>query len=132
MMARFLKTPWPGIAWVILIFVLLALPGSSFPDAGFLNIPHLDKVVHFILFWILVYLWAFYFSGKQPPVSFFRRIILVIAILSCAYGIAMEFYQKYFVANRMFDGGDVIADAAGAFGGFFYSSLRLPQKNKPL
>jgi len=39
---------------------------------------------------------------------------LLIFFLSCLYGTGMEYYQKYFVANRSFETGDILADIAGS------------------
>ena len=40
---------WANVIWFLIIFVLCALPGEDIPDPR-LNIPHLDKVVHFGMF----------------------------------------------------------------------------------
>ena len=37
---------WRNIIWAGVIFFLCAIPSDSIPDPK-LNIPHLDKVVHF-------------------------------------------------------------------------------------
>ena len=42
---------WANVIWFLIIFVLCALPGEDIPDPR-LNIPHLDKVVHFGMFFI--------------------------------------------------------------------------------
>jgi len=39
--------------------------------------------------------------------------MLIIAILVLAYGVAMEFVQKYFTTTRTFDVTDIMADATG-------------------
>ena len=50
-----------------------------------------------------------------------RKHFLTIAIIGIAYGIAMEFVQMYWVPNRSFDVGDILADAAGSLGGLWFS-----------
>ena len=50
-----------------------------------------------------------------------KKIYIVIAISWFAYGIGMEFVQKYLVANRSFDIGDIIADGVGCIAGLIYS-----------
>ena len=43
----------------------------------------------------------------------------------------MEFIQKYFIPNRSFDVGDIVADGVGCAAGLLIS-LRLYIKNRPL
>jgi VanZ family protein len=107
-----LNTRWPSLIWTALIFVLLSIRVDDLNKGSFLNIPHLDKVVHVFLFGILVFLWARrYFHNSSPDV--FKKLIIRIFAMSCLYGIVLEFYQKYFT-QRSFDGGDILADIAGA------------------
>lgn len=77
-------------------------------------IPHLDKIVHIGLFGGFVTLWCFYYSLKGLPTQKILRIFFFIFILACVYGISMEYVQKYFIPNRDFDLGDIIADLIGA------------------
>jgi VanZ family protein len=41
------------------------------------------------------------------------RLFLKIATVFLIYGIAIEFIQKYFIPNRSFDLGDIMADMVG-------------------
>jgi len=45
-----------------------------------------------------------------------------------SYGVMMEFVQLYFVKNRSFDTGDIIADAVGCVIGLIYSWGRYIKK----
>lgn len=108
---KILQSAWPATLWSALIFILLILPGDDIPSEGLFSLPHLDKIVHVTLFGLLVSLWFFYFhySQKKGP-----QTLIKIILVSIAYGIAMEFVQRYFVQNRSFDLYDILADAAGA------------------
>jgi VanZ family protein len=44
-----------------------------------------------------------------------------MVLVSTAYGVAMEFIQHYFVVNRSFELGDILADGAGSVLGYFFS-----------
>ena len=46
---------------------------------------------------------------------------MLVALLALGYGTGMEFVQKYFVANRSFDPGDIAADAGGCLLGLVVS-----------
>lgn len=112
----------PGILWIILCTFLFTLPGSSFPKEDWLDKIWFDKWVHIGLIGLLVISWCWGFqkklANKQKLTGLFRWILL----LAIAYGVGMEFVQKHLVANRSFDGGDIIADSAGAIIGYLYSS----------
>ncbi|MEO5946521.1 MAG: VanZ family protein [Chitinophagaceae bacterium] len=119
----------PAIAWLIISTVLLTLPGSAFPKEDWLSKIWFDKWVHIGLFTIMVFLccWAITKLKKNN----LKKLFLITALISLIYGIGMEFVQKYFITNRSFDIGDIIADAIGCVTGFFYSWGRYI-KNRPL
>ena len=122
----------PGIALFILIYILLTLPGNDFPKNQFLELIHFDKWVHTGLFASLVFLFCYPLLALYSYKNFFYFIVVVSAI---AYGIAMEYVQKYFTVDRSFDVTDMIADAAGAFLGYLFFrfiAARMTEKNKPL
>lgn len=73
-------------------------------------IPHFDKYVHFGLFAVLLLLWRLQGEPGLP----FGLLLLVLAFV---YGLGIEYIQHYFIANRSFDLGDVVADMAGAVAG---------------
>ncbi len=103
------------LAWTIFIQVLLCLPGSTLPDTGgLLEVPNLDKVVHVILFGTLVGLWCFYFSRKISSPQQLKLTFFVVFLLAAFNGIIIEYIQKYYIPNRSFDQGDIIADILSA------------------
>ncbi len=122
----------PAIAWFILIYVLLTLPGRDIPKNEFLEAIYFDKWVHTGLFAVLVFLFSFPFQNR-----FFYKgaFYLVIVVLAIAYGIALEYVQKYFTEGRSFDVTDMLADGFGAFLGYLFfrfAARKLGKKNKPL
>ena len=102
------------IAEIALVFVLLSLPGSSFTDrTGWLHLLPIDKIVHVILFGSLA--WSFYCFFDQSSIQALKSVrAQAWAMIFCiVYGIAMEYYQKWYVPSRGFEVKDMIADAAG-------------------
>lgn len=71
--------------------------------------------------------WGIYKSNKKNP-HLNLRYFIIAGLICTAYGIIMEFVQKYYVPNRSFDTGDIFADAAGALIGTFYSIRRYIKK----
>lgn len=108
------------IAEIAFIFYMLSLPGSNLPRMNYWG---QDKIVHIILFGSLMFAALFHFD--QLDTAFFKttRARALTMIVFIVYGIAMEFYQKYFVPSRGFEVADMLADAAGVIG-----SLPLYQK----
>lgn len=98
------------IAWGVIIFVLCAMPSSDLPNPG-LNIPHLDKAVHFGMHFIMA-LFIITLLHKQNRLSW--SAILGIAIsFTMLYGGLIEILQaSYF--NRGGDWWDEIANITGA------------------
>ena len=83
-----------NIIWILIIFILCAMPSEDIPDPH-LDIPHLDKVIHFGMFFILS---------------------LLIILTAFIYGGLIEILQHYFF-NRGGDVWDLAADIAGGIAG---------------
>jgi VanZ family protein len=118
----------PAIAWFIISIILLTLPGSSFPKENWFSKFELDKWVHIGMFAILVTLWCWAMLKIFSLSTKLRTIFIWIGLLCLIYGVGMEFLQKYFIPNRSFDAGDIIADAVGCTLGVFFSRTRYIKK----
>lgn len=111
----------PAIAWFLISTFLLTIPGKSFPSEDWLDKIWFDKWVHLGMFAIMVVLWcraALRFKKDQKELT---KIFTAICMVGFAYGIGMEFVQKYLVPYRSFDIGDIIADGVGSLLGLYYS-----------
>lgn len=120
-LTSFVFTP---VCWTFFTIILLCLPGSAFPSKGLFNldIPHLDKIVHVILFGGMVVFWSLYYKQKNSTYENKRLMVTTIALSTIALGIGMEFIQLHYVPYRSFDTGDILANtlSAVAFGIYFY------------
>ncbi|PUZ27843.1 VanZ like family protein [Chitinophaga costaii] len=105
----------PAIAWVLLILWLCTLPGKDIPSVGWWEKFHPDKVVHFGLFGMTVFLFALGNYWRKKRVSLLNLVLLVLG--ASAYGLAIEFIQKYWADHRSFDLFDALADSLGALAG---------------
>ena len=110
----------PAILWFAVATFLLLLPGNNFPEAGFLNFPHRDKLVHITFFFIFSYSFSWPFKSLDLSADNKRHQFFSIAWYGVAYGIVIEFVQKYFVANRSFDVWDILSDTVGSFLGYWW------------
>lgn len=119
----------PAIAWVITCTILLTLPASAFPkERWYTKIPMFDKWVHLGLFAILAFLFCWGIIKKEIIESKWKKQFIQTGIICLVYGIAMEFVQRYFISNRSFDMGDIVADGVGAFGGVLFGINRFIKK----
>ena len=123
-MKRIKPSFFPAALWFIISTVLLTLPGSALPKEDWLSKIWIDKWVHIGLFSIMVFLCCWASHKKEKTKTKF----LWWAIAAIAYGVAMEFVQKYFIPNRSFDIGDIMADTVGSLLGLMYSTRRYIKK----
>lgn len=112
---RMIRYYLPAMGWIILILFLCTMPGSSLPKASLFDKLHVDKMVHFFLFGGTVILLAYGYFRQQGRIS--GWMLLLLALVASLYGLAIEFIQKYYTANRSFEIMDVAADTLGAFAG---------------
>jgi VanZ family protein len=105
--------------WLLLVTILLCLPGGALPKKNWLDKILFDKLVHVFLFAMLNIIWlrlTIDFRGKRI------RLIFITTGICLLYGIIMEIIQEYFIPNRSFDVGDIVADAVGCvIGGVIFS-----------
>ena len=92
------------IAFYILIFVLAIIP----PSEGQISFPYLDKLIHFLAFFIISVGTFYAFQVTE----IFRCFLLI-----ACFGICIEVIQ-YFIPYRSFEILDIIADIIGALIGF--------------
>jgi VanZ family protein len=109
---------WPAIAGLIIATLLFCLPGKEFPDTGWLDQIHFDKVVHIGLFSMLIVLWCLPFRSRIGDKQKLSRIYLLVVLAYIVYGIAIEFIQRDFISNRSFDLFDIVADTIGCILGW--------------
>ncbi|MBS1653399.1 MAG: VanZ family protein [Bacteroidetes bacterium] len=111
-----------ALLWLIIVTVLLTLPGKDLPNASWMDDIHLDKFVHVGLFSALTFLWCRVQKFLKKNLKTMQQIFMIIALVVVVYGTGMEFVQKYFIPNRSFDTGDILADAIGSLIGFLFAT----------
>jgi VanZ family protein len=118
-LSAFLKT---GLFWwywfPVLIYCAAIFLQSSFPSPDRLSsVPLGDKAMHFLAYAILGGLFFRAFVRTRVDMRTGRAFLLSV-LLTTLYGISDEIHQS-FVASRMADSADVIADMAGGIFGAF-------------
>ena len=134
-MNKKISTIWVAIAFFALATILFLLPGSSFPKQNwwtpFFKTIRVDKIVHAVIFFLLVYLWCktIYY---RTVIANRKKVFLFILIFFITYGVVVEFVQENFIENRSFEVYDILADAAGAVAGFLVAFRRFIKKETPV
>lgn len=109
-------------ARIIFVVVLCVVSFMFFwhsPPTSPVTVQHLDKVVHFILFFVLAA--SMHYAFRFP--YWLSMVILT------GYGISIEFIQHY-IPGRGADVWDVVADVAGAAAFFVLFHLYKVNRNK--
>lgn len=107
---RYLKSFYLSGTMALIIIFLSLIPINTTNDTGLFDIPHLDKIAHFIFYFILSFFLFFeitkHNSGKIP-------FILIPIIICFVYGGIIEIIQTTQEA-RSGEILDLIADLAGS------------------
>jgi VanZ family protein len=99
----------------LLIMYLSLAPSYTFDDVPVPDLPNIDKVVHFGMYFTLMM--ALLFEHRSTNKKLPGQVLM--AIIPLLYGIVMELSQAYFTATRY---GDVL-DAAFNFIGIAFAIL---------
>lgn len=103
----------PGIAWFFVVAVLVFMPGDDVPDIGWMHIYKADKLVHFSMFWGLTFLFSLPYLNSGFSIAKKRKFFIIVSIIFIAWGLGVEFIQKYYAYHRSFDLFDWLADSIG-------------------
>lgn len=122
----------PGIAWFLLVLVLICLPGEDIPQIEELDFVNFDKLVHAGLFGGIVFFFAMAYN--KAPITQKEKVAIIfkLTFATVIWGITTEFIQKFFVPGRQFDLVDWLADSIGAVISFFVSRLFFARKQSVL
>ncbi|MBI2730742.1 MAG: VanZ family protein [Sphingobacteriales bacterium] len=132
MIQKFWNSYWPGLLWTIASFILLILPGSSFPQNNWFGEIYLDKWIHLFLFSVFIITWSL--AWQKLPMPQQRKIALKLFLSGILFGVIMEVVQHYWVPGRSFEIKDILSDAFGCFIGWLVvtNHLKRSKKERPL
>ncbi len=97
--------------WCLFILLIYFWPGHKIPGGGFLSKYHLDKLIHFALFFTLLVLYFWSNQLHRWP-SFFNTTNALVSFFIVA--ISFEILQGFWGIERAFDLRDMIANCIGA------------------
>ena len=105
-----------SLIWGFIIAILTLTPGDDLPDPPLIDIPHLDKFVHFMLFGVLSFLLSREFFLKKFPKKMVGSITLIIMAICLIYSGLIEIIQQ-FIPHRSGDWWDLLANFTGISAG---------------
>jgi VanZ family protein len=99
----------PVFLWMGIIFYSSSISGEDIPKFG---IPNIDKLFHFIEYFVLGFLLvrAFFHSLSKPN---YKYIFIAAVLIASLYGASDEFHQR-FVSARTCDIFDLLSDIIGS------------------
>jgi hypothetical protein len=97
--------------WVLLI-TFLSLTSSDSISSGFFNIKHLDKVAHFIFYFVFALL--LFRIILEYKASSLTAGLLIAAIVPIVYSGGIELTQEYLTTTRQADFLDFLSNILGA------------------
>ena len=95
----------------LFIMYLSLAPGSSFKKVPLINIPHIDKIVHLIMYFTLMS--VILFENKKRIKG--TRMLILIGLIPVCYGILMEILQFLLTNTRTASFYDFIFNCLGVF-----------------
>ena len=102
--------------WKTIIIAFIILYGSltnsnNLSKIGFLSIPNIDKLIHFLFYFLL----AFTFISSLYKVTKLKKYdqYIITFVLSISYGLIMEVLQYYITTTRSADIYDAFANTLG-------------------
>ncbi len=108
---------------IIIAFAMLT-PGDKFPEADFFNFQ--DKLIHFICFGLLSFLWCGVGIDSKTFPKPKKRILINYLVFGILAGIILEVLQR-FIPFRSFDYLDMIFNEIGGLAGLI-AYLLIPIK----
>jgi len=95
---------------VALVLLYLSLTNAkNFEKVDFINIPYVDKIVHFGMYFIMMS--VIIIEHRKSLGNSFN--LFLFALIPLSYGILMEILQLELTKTRSADFHDALADAAG-------------------
>jgi VanZ family protein len=122
----------PALGWAFVVFIAISLPGSRLPDSDLLKLPHFDKLVHTVLFFVLAILLAYGFFKQGKNTISGRHYFTFTLVLGIIYGMLTELLQYWLISERHGNLWDFAANIIGTvFGLLIFRSL-LSERTKNL
>ena len=114
---RLIKKLWDfkHLLSICLVYTVLITVAFLYPLKGTTSINFIlpnDKLIHFLIYLSLSFLWISY-SSRVANYKKTMTTIIMVMLLCFFYGIIIEIVQQLFIETRMADFLDIIANSVG-------------------
>jgi VanZ family protein len=124
----FWRSIWPALLWAVFVLILCGFPGNKLPELTFLQWLKPDKIVHLFLFGVQCYLLIRGFRKQNEFSSVYKNAIVISIVVTISFGALVEVMQSYIFVHRSGDVRDAIANAIGAFTGWWFYKKKFSLK----
>lgn len=112
------------IIWFALLFYGTLKPSSSLPK---ISIPHLDKLIHFLMFLGAAFLVMLWRTVKKKSQKEFKQSAHSAIVVSFITGLGIELLQSTAFIQRGFEWADLLFDMLGAMAGvYLFAKVVIP------
>ncbi|WP_247074590.1 VanZ family protein [Cellulophaga sp. F20128] len=115
------------ISWVVFV-AFLSLFSFSGTDLPTVQIPHLDKLVHFTFYFVASVLGTLAIKECSGSPKIGKRVVWYLVGSLIAYGIIIEVLQSKFTATRSGEILDFVANTIGVFAGIIVARFLFLRK----
>ena len=85
--------------------------GDKVDRVPFLDIPHIDKVIHMGMYFILSFSFLFEINNNSFYQTLRLKLLIVVLVLSISYGFTLEILQSFLFTERSGDFYDFLANS---------------------
>ena len=111
---KFITSFWKTIIWTCVVLFLSLSSGENLPHTSWLEFLHIDKVVHFIMYFVFA-LVLIHDSQHYSKIRLnHRQIILISVLIVIGWGGFLEILQRIPSIRRDSDFFDFLANTVGA------------------
>jgi VanZ family protein len=114
---RSIKNYIKSIIWGLVILFSGTIPANKISKISLLEIRHMDKLLHFLLYLIFSLILYFDLRRNTRTLKDNFSIYFFIFFIPFFWGMIMELIQYYLITNRQGSIADIIANICGIFTG---------------
>ena len=131
-MVNFIKNYLWAFLWSLFILFVCLIPSSELPKINFFSEYHVDKFIHFFLYFIQSALFLLLGSYKTNTNYFRRKHTIFVLFYGLLLGIIIEFTQQHYIVGRAGNLYDFIADSLGILLGLSFFARKKSTLIEPI
>lgn len=105
------------LGWTVFVTFSSLISFQELDTPGLLNIPHMDKLVHFTFYFVMGSTLALAVRERTKGRLDQKKVMMISLFFSIIYGMFMEIMQYALTTDRHGDVLDALANTVGAFAG---------------